>query len=248
MNSTLFVKRNYQKADIQTSGHREVPIRMIKRKSILAFLALTMIVIVVVAVSTEGIRNYMNFEWQVNEGDQFLYDVSVTGYFRPGEQSLALTLAPLNNTQVMVEVVSLPDVPLFISPTLFAENVIEFVKTDTTHANGTSIHVLRYYEINTLASRCILPRGTWSYLSSFYPDEVLHPTNASIQIQSYFAYQVHEYFIIGFASYAETAESGWFGYILPETGVPYNMTSWGWSSSDIADFSYVMTLTAVSES
>ena len=246
MNRLLFAKRNYQKADLQISGYREEPFLMTKRKTILTILALTMITTVIVAVSTESIRTYMNFEWQVSEGDQFLYDVSVTGYFISGEQSITLTLAPLNNTQVRVEMVTLPNVPLFISPTSFANGIIELEKTHTTYADGTPIHVLRYHDINILASRCFLPKGTWSYLASFYPDQVARPENASTTVESYFAYQFHEYFIIGFVSYSEIAESGWFGYVLPETGVPYNMTSWGWSSSDFADFSFVMTLTAAS--
>jgi hypothetical protein len=220
---------------------------MIKRKNLLTFLAVTVIAVVVVAISTESVRSYVSFDWQVSEGDQFLYDVSVTGYFRSGESDIPLTLAPLNNTQVTVEMVSLPDVPRFISPSSFAENIIEFEKTHTTYANGTPIHVLRYHDINTLASRCFLPKGTWSYLGSFYPDQVDRPENASNTEESYFAYQFQEYFIIGFVSYSGNAESGWFGYVFPETGVPYNMTSWGWSSSDLADFSFVMTLTAVPE-
>jgi hypothetical protein len=219
---------------------------MIKRKKILTALAITIIATLVVAVSTESIRSYMEFSWQISEGDEFLYDVSVTGYFRSGEQELPLTLAPLNNTQVRVEIVTLPEVPLLTSSNSFADDIIEFEKTDTTYSNGTLIHILRYSEINSLTSHCFLPRGTWSLLGSFYPDQVPIPENASVTVQSYFAYQLHEYFIIGFISYSETAESGWFGYITPSTGVPYNMTSWGWSSTDLAEFSYVMTLTSSS--
>ncbi len=207
-----------------------------------------MIVVVVVSVSSESVRSYIDFQWQISEGDRFLYDVSVTGYFRSGEQSLPLTLAPLNNTQVQVEIMTLPNIPLFISPSSFVENVIEFDKTHTTYADGTLIHILRYHDINILASRCFLPFATWSYLDSFYPDQVPRPENASITVESYFAYPFHEFFIIGFVSYSETSESGWFGYVHPSTGVPHNMTSWGWSSVDVADFSYVMTLTAVSDS
>lgn len=219
---------------------------MVQRKQLVTALAITVIVIVVVAASTEGIRNYMQFNWQINEGDQFLYDVSVNGYYRAGLSTLPLPLAPLNNTQVLVEIVSLSNISLFVTPTSFLETVIDYVKTDTTYADGTRIHVLQYYEINSLASRCFLPCGTWSRLASFYPDQITRPENATIPVESYFAYQFHQFFIIGFVSYSTTAESGWFGYVSPETGVPLNMTSWGWSSTDLAEFSYVMTLTSAS--
>lgn len=218
---------------------------MVQRKTIVTALAITMIVTLIVAVSTEGIRSYMVFGWQIDEGDQFVYDVSVTGYYRSGETTIPLPLGLMNNTQVQVEITSLRNVSLFVTAASFAETVIDFEKTDTTYADGTRIHVLHYYEINTLASRCFLPRGTWSRLDSFYPDQVSRPDNASITIESYFAYPFHQFFIIGFVSYAETAESGWFGYVSPETGVPLNMTAWGWSSTNLAEFSYVMTLTSV---
>jgi hypothetical protein len=187
----------------------------------------------------------MQFNWQIEEGDQFLYDVSVTGYYRSGSSSIPLPLAPLNNTQVKVEIVSLCNISLFITAAEFSEFVIEYDKTDTTYADGTSIYITRYHEINSLASHCFLPRGSWSRLGSFYPDLIDRPDNVTTTVESYFAYEFHQYFIIGFVSYTEDLESGWFGYISPETGVPKNMTSWAWSSTDLAEFSYVMTLTSL---
>ncbi|MHA1390572.1 MAG: hypothetical protein ACTSR9_19340 [Candidatus Thorarchaeota archaeon] len=83
-------------------------------------------------------------------------------------------------------------------------------------------------------------------MGSFYPDQFQRPDNVTTAVESYFAYPFHDFFIIGFVSYEETSESGWFGYVSPETGVPLNMTSWGWSSNDLAEFSYVMTLTSAS--
>jgi len=217
---------------------------MFHRKKLVTALAITLIVTLVVAVSTEGIRQYMEFNWEIDEGDQFVYDVSVTGFFRTGFSTLPLVLAPLNNTQVQVEIVSLENISLFISPSTFAETVIEDVKTDTTYSDGTRIHVLMYNQINTL--RCFLPIGTWSLLGSFYPDQFARPDNLTSPVESYFAYQFHEFFIIGFVSYSNFSESGWFGYVSPETGVPANMTSWAWGITDLAEYSYVMTLTSVS--
>lgn len=219
---------------------------MFHRKKLVTALAITLIVTLVVAVSTEGIRQYMEFNWEIDEGDQFVYDVSVTGFFRTGSSTLPLVLAPLNNTQVQVEIVSLENISLFISPSAFAETVIEDVKTDTTYSDGTRIHVLMYNQINTLTSRCFLPIGTWSLLGSFYPDQFARPDNLTSPVESYFAYQFHEFFIIGFVSYSNFSESGWFGYVSPETGVPANMTSWAWGITDLAEYSYVTTLTSVS--
>ncbi|MHA1390573.1 MAG: hypothetical protein ACTSR9_19345, partial [Candidatus Thorarchaeota archaeon] len=87
------------------------------RKKLVTALAITMIVTLVVAVSTEGLRNYMQFSWQISEGDQFVYDVSLTGHYQFGS-SLLLNLAPLNNTQVQVEIVSLHNISPFIIPLL----------------------------------------------------------------------------------------------------------------------------------
>jgi hypothetical protein len=218
---------------------------MVHRKKLVTALAFTIIVTLVVAVSTESVRQYMLFSWQIDEGDQFVYDVSVTGYSRSGSITHTLTLALLNNTRVQVEIISLNNLTLFLSPSHFAETVIEHVKTNTTFANGTIIPITRYHAINTLASRCFLPRGAWSVLGSFYPNQVARPDNMTTPVESYYAYQYQQFFIIGFVTYTETAESGWFGYISLDTGVPVNMTSWAWSSTDTLEFSYVMTLTSV---
>ena len=83
---------------------------MFQRKKLVTAIAFTIIVTVVVAASSEGLRQYMQFNWQIEEGDRFLYDVSVTGYYRVGSSSLPLPLAPLNNTQVLVEIVSLVNI------------------------------------------------------------------------------------------------------------------------------------------
>ncbi len=219
---------------------------MFHRKKLVTALAFTIIVTLVVAVSTESIHQYMQFTWEIGEGDQFVYDVSVTGYFRTSSSSLPPALTPLNNTQVQVEIISLHNISLFISSPVFAETVIEHEKTDTTYADGTRIHILIYDQINNLASRCFLPVGTWSILGSFYPDQFARPDNLNSTVESYFAYQFHEFFIIGFISYRNMSESGWFGYVSPETGVPTNMTSWAWGITDLAEYSYVMTLTLVS--
>jgi hypothetical protein len=219
---------------------------MVLRKRIVTALALTMIVTLVVAVSTECIRDYIQFSWEISEGDEYVYDVSVTGYHRTGFPSLLDTLAPLNNTQVRVTIVSLRNVSLFITAASFSETVIEHTKTNTTHTDGTSIPILQYPTINNLASRCFLPRGDWNRLGSFYPDNFDRPENVTDPIESYFAYPYGQYFIIGFVYYEKTSESGWFGYVSPDTGIPINMTSWAWSSNDLDDFSYMMTLTSVS--
>ena len=219
---------------------------MFNRKQLVTALTITIIATLVVAVSTEGFRQYVLFSWQINEGDEFLYDVSVTGYYRSGSISIPLALEILNNTQVNVEIVSLRNISFFVDSINFADTIIEHVKTDTTYANGTEIPVTRYREINILASRCFLPVGSWSRMGSFYPDQFSRPDNVTTQVKSYFAYQFNGLFIIGYVSYSETAESGWFGYVSPATGIPTNMTSWAWSSSSLAEFSYVMTLTSVS--
>lgn len=210
-------------------------------KNMMKALAITIIIVIVVAGATENIRQYVQFSWQIEEGDSFVYEATVFGYYKQGLIYVPLTLRVLNNTRLLVTIITLPDVPLFINSEGFAEGVIEYSKTNTTYENKDLVPFSVYHETNMLASRCFLPKGTWSLLDSFYPDNIEQPENATIEF--YVSIQLQDSFYIGYVSYGENRASGWFGQVSKDTGIPKNMTVWAWALAETHEYAYNMTLT-----
>ncbi|TFG32607.1 hypothetical protein EU527_09715 [Candidatus Thorarchaeota archaeon] len=210
-------------------------------KDLMIAITVTIIAALVVAGTTENIRQYMEFSWEIDEGDKYVYEVTVFGHGKQGSVYIPLTQSVLNNTRILITIVTLPDIPLFINSKDFAKNVIEYLKTNVTYENGNLIPMTVYHEINTVASRCFMPRGSWSILDSFYPNSVNQPENATIA--SYISVQLQNYFYMGYISYNDNQVSGWFGEVSKDTGVPASLTVWAWGSIGTYEYCYNMTLT-----
>ena len=210
------------------------------RKDLMTAVVITIILSLVVTGVTEEVRQSMQFTWDINEGDQFVFKVSVHGYSRHDSIYLPLAQRLLNRTQILVTIVSLPDIPHFINGKLFSENIIEVIKTRTTYENGDLIPNALYYETNTLSSRSFIPIGSWGLLDSLYPNDLQQQDN--VTIESYIAVQLQNSFYLGYSSYSESQGMGWFSYISKETGIPQNVTLWAWNLGDVYEYSYNITL------
>ena len=211
------------------------------RMDLMTAIVLTIILSLAVVGVTEDVRQRMQFTWNINEGDYYIFKVSVFGYSKQNSVNVPLPQRLLNRTRLLVTIVSLPEIPHFINGKLFSENIIECIKTRTTYENGDLIPYALYYETNSLSSRCLLPVGSWSFLDSLYPNDVKPQDNTTIE--SYIGIQLPDSFYIGYSSFGENQSSGWFGKISKDSGIPQNMTLWAWKFSDFYEYSYNVTLT-----
>ena len=212
-------------------------------KKMTAAVTLTIIVALLVSVSTENLREYLYFRWQVQEGEQFIYEVSVEGYREIDSTIYPIAQAVLNNTRLRVEIESLPSDSIIIDGTTFAEQVIEYAKTQISFENGTGIPTNLFFEMYNLGSRCFLPRGSWSLLDSFYPDSLARPVNSTAE--SYIAYLRENSFYMGYISYDLNSSSGWNCICSLNTGVPLFMETWAWSYGDLVEYSYNVSLSFI---
>jgi hypothetical protein len=213
-------------------------------KKMMTAVALTIIVSVSIAASTEYLRDYLLFTWQVKEGEQFIFAVAVEGYTETGSRRFPIVQTVLNNTHLMVEIKSLPIDSIIIDGETFAEDVIQYMKTDLCFENSSAVPMNLFYEMNNLGSRCFLPTGSWDLLDSFYPDLFIQPINGTAE--SYVSYFLGSSFYLGHIVYGVNSNEGWNCICSMDTGIPSIMVSWAWSYGGLVEYSYNITLSFVS--
>ena len=193
------------------------------RQRILTVVILTIVITLSVGFVTEYVRQSMTFSWAIEEGDVFIFDVSVTGDTSTNTTTLPPPLAAMNNTRIAVEIISLPNVTITFYARNFIENIVGHMKTSSTFSNGTSIPIGYYFPINVHVSRSMLPIGGWSHLDAFFPNEIDRPL---LEDESYLSARLRDSFYFGYSSNETLEQSEWHGIIDLNTGVPQIVSFW----------------------
>lgn len=209
----------------------------------MAAIAITIIITVGVATITDSLRQYLFFDWKVEENDQFVYNVSVVGYRESGHFFYPIPQAVLNNSYILIELVTLPNKSIILSGNQFSEQIIEYMKTDVVFENGTEIPLTLYSELDTVCSRCFLPVGPWPILDSFYPDTI--PEFVNQTIESYLSRSLREEFSVGHYSYEDQRGYVWLTITSTITGVPSVMTYSAWNFSGLVKYFYNVTMSLI---
>ena len=184
----------------------------------------------------------MTFEWAIDEGDVFIYDVLVKGNTTTGTQALPPELLSMNNTRIAVEIISLPNVTIIFYADDFIEDVVEYMKTSSSFVNGTNIPSEYYYVINTHMSRCMVPVGGWTHLDAFFPNELRRPF---MEHESYISARFRNYFYFGYGLNETYEQTKWFGLFDFETGVPQIVSIWEYWTSQPWTHWHNVTMTLV---
>jgi hypothetical protein len=167
-------------------------------------------------------------EWAVNEGEEFTYVVRVYGYrciINPENISQIFYdppfYTPMNNTKIIMNISSLPFTPLPANQDVFAERVIEYMKTACRFENESAIPLDFHDRINQILSHCLLPIGDWEYLDSLYPNEIENPYTPGMYISK----KCSEHFEIGHILWTGYGEESWYGNVSLNLGIPISAES-----------------------
>lgn len=191
---------------------------------------------------TEYMRQSMTFSWGIEVGDEFVYDVSVTGNSSTTTQVRPPPLEPMNNTRIIVEIISLPNLTLYYYGASFIQEVVEHPKTSCRFEDGSDIPAEYYYAMNSHASGYILPTGAWSHLDSLFPNQV----NQAITNQElYISVSGGNSFFFGYWLNETSNTSEWHGILDLTTGVPVVSSFSVYSVGQPWIYSYTVTLTLV---
>ncbi len=212
------------------------------RTRILTAVILTFVVTFSIGFVTENIRESMTFLWTIEEGQEFVFAVIVTGITITNSSVSPPPFIEMNNTYISVEILSLPNVTIIFYADTFLENIVEPVKTRSRFSNGTDIPAEFRFTINRHISRCILPVGGWGHLDFFFPNQIDRPSSVH---ESYISRFQGDSFYFGY-SVNETYEAReWHGIIDLETGVPHITSFLLFRKSQSQSFWYNVTMSLV---
>ncbi|MFX1483174.1 MAG: hypothetical protein ACFFCP_08295 [Promethearchaeota archaeon] len=215
---------------------------MDQRLKMLVVVALTGIISLAGVFLTEYTRQSITYSWAVEVGTELVYDISVVGNTSTGTQVLPPPFEPMNNTRIIVEINSLPNLTLYFYDTQFIQNVVEYPKTNSSLDDGSPIPAEYYFAINSRVSKCILPVGAWGHLDSLFPNHV----NRKITDQeSYISISGVDSFIFGYWINNTSSTSEWHGTLDLSTGIPTEFSFSIWSEGQPWSYAYTVTLTRV---
>jgi hypothetical protein len=163
------------------------------------------------------------FQWGVEVGDEFLYEVKVLG--SNNNASIPIPYVKFNNTQIRMRLVSLPNVTLLNSSDKMV-SIIGYTKTECEFVNGSAItfNSRDGYFMNTsipeMLSRVIMPIGGWTHLNSYFPDDY---GQNQYEANTYLSKIGQQWFYIGYYYFHIDFGYGWDANVSMSTGLPLSV-------------------------
>ncbi|MFW9814606.1 MAG: hypothetical protein ACFFEW_01685 [Candidatus Thorarchaeota archaeon] len=213
----------------------------------LVVVVLTFVITLSGGLLTEYARQSMVFSWAINVGNEFVYDVTVIGNRTTTSQVLPPPFEPMNNTRIIVEITSLPNLTLMYYSFIFVQEVVNFLKTSSQFENRSPIPPELYNTINSHVSMSMLPIGAWGHLDSLFPDQ----TNIELSDhESFISRYDNGVFFFGHwenQTGPRPEVNEWHGIYDVETGVPSLITISVISRGALVSDIYTITMTLVSQ-
>ncbi|MHA1908538.1 MAG: hypothetical protein ACW98Y_14650 [Candidatus Thorarchaeota archaeon] len=197
--------------------------KMDRRRVGIASIAVVSILIVagiIIASPLFAPTPFSGFEWGVEVGDTFQFDVRTIGTASGGIYS-AGEIHTLNETTIEVTIDELPSVDGAFDPISFSQDIVLFMKVSCTFANGSSIP----YHLDDILcegiSGCILPIGNWAGIATMIPngEPIYDPST-----QQMFSVLYDDYLYLMYWWYGDYDDSGgWWGDSSLDDGRPLNV-------------------------
>lgn len=165
-----------------------------------------------------------DFEWGIQIGDMFRYEVTIHGEY-PQMGSISLEtfnrILLLEGTTIVANVTQLPTLVGITNSSTFFAVVTSVSKVVCSFDNGSEIDGDLVTKIASAISGCILPIGGWPFVDSIYQDK---PLELYYDLRSSCLYSDHLYF--GCASMVYDSYEGWSGNVSLSNGAPSNAHWW----------------------
>jgi len=209
-------------SQMRTDAHSYCRFGSMKRAYLVVGGALCVMVLVVVgfAIFNRPVPSF-DFEWAVEEGAVFEYEVRAWGDTSAGSisESLEVEILSLDGTTLRVIIVSLPLVSGVFNATTFGLSIVSVPKASCTLTNGTDLEGQLEDIVNSSISGCFLPIGGWSGIDSLYSDELPY---WGAYGQPYYASKLSgDHLQFGYTWFGPFDDSGgWSGNVTLSDGVP----------------------------
>ncbi|MFW9958819.1 MAG: hypothetical protein ACFFCT_12175 [Candidatus Odinarchaeota archaeon] len=149
-------------------------------------------------------------QWGVEVGDQFSYSLEALGFFDYYYDHHCL---PLNNSVIIFNITSLPEIPFYCDQPKFSELIVNRVKGYALFENGSSMNQECEIIVTSLISKALLPVGDWAYIDTLYDDQ-----------GAWFSFSDGDFFHFGLISQYSLGAPGWSAKISLDDGVPITVT------------------------
>jgi hypothetical protein len=212
----------------------------------LIVLVLTFVITLSGGILTEITRQSMVYSWAIDVGDKLVYDVTVTGNITTSQAILPPPLEPMNNTRIVVEITSLPNLSMMYYSRIFVQEVVNYPKTSSQFENGSPIPPQLYGTIESHMSMSLIPIGAWGHLDSLFPDQI---NRELINHESFISRYENDHFFFGHGENQTRPRprvDEWYGIYDLETGVPSLITISATSIGALVSYYYTVTMTLVS--
>jgi hypothetical protein len=201
-----------------------------RRKIVSSTIAIILLVSLVGFISFQNLNTPTPY-WRVQLGTTLAYSIQVSGFESQGNPLNISDRKPppynhLNNSQMTVKITSLPEIPLPLNQTTFADVVIEATKTTLLepicYLNGTDVINPPHDILNDVVSHCILPIDKWESLDSLYVDE----PDFKFACNTYLSKFENDSFFIGYRYFNIDSGNGWHGFVNLQSGIPSTIELW----------------------
>jgi hypothetical protein len=105
-------------------------------------------------------------EWTDIADTTVIYDFII--YVNNANSEVVDNWVPWNNSQIVIDILSLPGLPNNVTPRVFIEEVANPRKVNASFLDGPDIHSHSEVPIENLVSFLIFPVGNWTFIESLF--------------------------------------------------------------------------------
>lgn len=160
--------------------------------------------------------------WNVSIGNTFEYlitikDTNTSPYYESYED---LAYSDFNGTTIIVEIISLPDLPTAVNSSLLIDSLLSVIKTKMRFPNGSEIPGNIVSFLNPVLSLSFLPTGVWDAFETLLP-RTYNTTFTPYPYSSQYFARTSDAYNIGYYHWHIDSGGVYEGNVTHITGIPF---------------------------
>jgi hypothetical protein len=162
--------------------------------------------------------NTSYLSWEIHEGDEFNYDISVRLHDRGcWVDSPPVVRDDMDGTTIKIQITNLPELPPVINKSYLVNGIIKNIKINCTFQNGTELNSTYFDWFNQYLSMAFLPAGNWTFFDAPFTDSYYRTGGYPSTFYSKIA---EGHFVFGYWTSTIDSGYGWESHIDMALGIP----------------------------
>jgi len=210
---------------------------VIDRKKSIVLLGILLVSVIVISQLPPMVIS--SFEWNVEVGDELVFQIISTGIIGFGGQG-KLQWLHLNNSIIIANITYLPNLSSFYTSHSFISDVVNVTKVSCRFENGSLVQENDRIIVN-LISMSLLPGNSWNELDSLFLDDYIRSLSFGDMEYTWVSrYDENDFFFGHQGSFAE-GTNGWKALVNMTTGSPITLENYDYihGSSEILKLDFL---------